>query len=126
MKKGMLRITPSSESHSGVFILAGKLTGLWARELLRVARGTNQGRGNVFDLQRVSFVDSKGKEVLRLLAGRGGKFITDSAYGKDLCSQLKLDRIGRSELRAESGKVRGGSCNLASPAAVRNEAGDAA
>lgn len=89
----MLRITLPTASHSGLFILEGRLTGLWAKELLRVARAANQGYGNTFDLQEVFFVDSEGEETLRFLGGRGARFITESAYGKDLCHRLKLQRV---------------------------------
>jgi hypothetical protein len=60
----MLRITAPTASHSGLFILEGRLTGVWARELLRVARTANQGYGNIFDLQEVFFVDSEGEEAV--------------------------------------------------------------
>jgi len=92
----MLRITLPTKSHSGLFILEGKLTGLWAKVLLRAARGTNQESGNTFDLREVFYVDSEGEEALRFLGSRGARFITDSAYGKDLCHRLKLDRVGSS------------------------------
>ena len=100
----MLRITLPTASHSGLFILEGRLTGLWAKELLRVARGTNQGHGNIFDLQEVFYVDSEGENALRLLSGRGAKFITDSAYGKDLCRRLKLRRITPTEGEGDNGE----------------------
>jgi hypothetical protein len=90
----MLRITLPTSSHSGLFILEGRLAGLWAKELLRVARAANQVYGNIFDLQEVFFVDSEGERALRLLGGTGARFITESAYGKDLCNRLKLERIG--------------------------------
>ena len=61
---GMLRITLRTASHSTLFILEGKLTGLWAKELLRVVRGTNLSCGNIFDLQEVFYVDSEGEEAL--------------------------------------------------------------
>jgi len=89
----MLRITLPTASHSGLFILEGRLTGLWAKELLRVARTKNQGYGNTFDLQEVFYVDSVGEAALRWLGGRGATFITESAYGKDLCQRLKLKRL---------------------------------
>ena len=100
----MLRITLPTTGPSGLFILEGRLTGLWAKELLRVARGANQGHGNIFDLQEVFYVDSEGEEALRLLARRGASFITESAYGKDLCDRLKLDRTGPSEVDKQGGK----------------------
>ncbi len=100
----MLRITLPTADSSDCFILEGRLTGLWARELLRVSRGTNEGYGNIFDLQEVFYVDSEGEEALRLLGRRGARFITESAYGKDLCNRLKLDRTGPSEVDNHSGK----------------------
>lgn len=94
----MLRITLPTASSARLFILEGRLTGLWAKELLRVARGTNPGQLNVFDLQDVFYVDSAGEDALRLLGGCGARFITDSAYGRDLCSRLKLRRVATPEL----------------------------
>jgi hypothetical protein len=95
---------------SEAFILEGRLTGLWAQELLRVARGANQGYGNIFNLQEVFYVDSAGEEALRLLGRRGAMFITESAYGKDLCSRLKLRRVADLEGDNNNGKRLGGSC----------------
>jgi hypothetical protein len=69
------------------------LTGLWVKELLRVARASNQSSSNIFDLQEVFYVDSTGERALQLLGGRGARFITESAYGKDLCHRLKLERV---------------------------------
>ena len=106
---GMLRITLPTASHSGLFILEGRLTGLWAKELLRVARAKDQGYDNIFDLQEVFYVDSKGEEVLRWLGGRGAKFITESAYGKDLCHRLKLRRMTFPEGEGNNGKSVEGS-----------------
>jgi hypothetical protein len=100
----MLRITLPTARHSGLFILEGRLTGLWVKEFLRVARATNQGFGNIFDLQEVFYVDSQGEEALQLLARRGARFITESAYGKDLCHRLKLERVGPSNPDNNAGK----------------------
>jgi len=105
----MLRITLPSANSSEAFILEGRLTGLWARELLRVARGANQAHANTFDLQEVFFVDSAGENALRLLGGRGARFITQSQYGKDLCNRLKLHRVANSEVDTNNGKRPGGS-----------------
>ncbi len=108
----MLRITLPTASHSGLFILEGRLTGLWVKEFLRVARGTNQGFGNIFDLQEVFYVDSEGEEALQLLSRRGARFITESAYGKDLCHRLKLERVGSSDPDNNDGKGPDGSRKL--------------
>lgn len=91
MHTGMLRITVSSPDSPKLVTLEGKLTGLWAQELLRVAQEASAG--TVFDLQEVFYVDSAGEVVLRTLGRSGAKFITDSAYGKDLCKRLKLRRV---------------------------------
>ena len=99
-----MRITLPTANHSGLYILEGRLTGLWAKELLRVARAADQGYGHTFDLQEVFYVDCEGEEALRFLAGRGARFITESAYGKDLCNRLKLHRVGPSEADSFSGK----------------------
>jgi hypothetical protein len=95
----MLRITVPTASYSGSFVLEGRLTGLWAKELLRVARATNQRSSNIFDLQEVFYVDSEGEEALRWLGGHGARFITESAYGKDLCHRLNLRRISTSPMK---------------------------
>jgi hypothetical protein len=98
----MLRITLPAASRSGSFILEGRLTGLWAKELLRVARAENPGQTKIFDLREVFYVDSQGEDVLRWLSGRGAKFIAESAYGKDLCTRLNLHRVGPSETGGNS------------------------
>lgn len=96
---GMLRITLPSASGSRIFILEGRLAGLWAQELLRVVREANQRYRCIFDLQEVFYVDSNGEQALRMLDRYGASFITDSAYGKDLCKRLKLRRIDASNLQ---------------------------
>lgn len=89
----MLRITLPSSDGPGIVVLEGRLAGLWAQELLRVAREANHGPGTIFDLQEVFYVDSHGEEVLRTLSHVGATFATDTAYGKDLCKRLRLRRI---------------------------------
>jgi hypothetical protein len=110
LNRGMLRITLPTASHSGAFILEGRLTGLWAKELLRVARAANQGYGNIFDLQEVFFVDSEGEATLRSLSRQGASFITESAYGKYLCHRLNLRRVAASEVEGSNGKRLEPSC----------------
>ena len=93
----MLRITLPSAGCPEIVVLEGRLAGLWAQELLRVAREANQGSGTIFDLQEVFYVDSSGEDALRILSRIGARFITDSAYGKDLCKRLRLHRIAARE-----------------------------
>ena len=85
----------------------GRLTGLWAHVLLRIARGENQAHGNTFDLKEVSYVDSAGENALRTLGGAcGASFIAESAYGKYLCKRLKLRRVSIAEVERISRQVR--------------------
>jgi hypothetical protein len=120
--QGMLRITLPTANGSGHFILEGRLTGLWAKELLRVAREINRDRSNIFDLRDVFYVDSTGEEALRLLRNRGAKFITDSAYGKDICCRLKLRRLATADLENSTGSRGDAAIPLPSK---RNEGRDA-
>jgi hypothetical protein len=108
---GMLRITLRTAANSTVFTLQGALTGLWAKELLRVARANERGCGITFDIQRLSHIDAAGKEALRTLNKRGGSFITDSVFGRDLCDRLKLCRVACSPMQIEQGN----ECSIAKP-----------
>ena len=99
----MLRITFQTANRSGSFGLEGRLTGLWAKELLRVAREISQNYASIFDLQVVSYIDSAGGQASRLLGECGTRFITDSAYGKDLCDRLKLSRIAVAKSECDRG-----------------------
>lgn len=103
---GMLRITLPLSDGPGVVVLEGRLAGLWAHELLRVARESNQGPGSIFNLQDVFYVDSSGEDALRSLSRVGAVFITDSAYGKDLCRRLKLRRISHPDIRVEQKRMQ--------------------
>jgi len=87
----MLRITlPKVGENPPVFVLEGRLTGEWAKELIRVTRQIPLSTKCIFDLEEVFFVDSLGEETLRWLNRIGATFITDTAYGKDLCERLHL------------------------------------
>ena len=110
IEQGMLRITLPANS-SRIVVLEGRLTGLWAQELLRVARDAYQNPGIILDLQEVFYVDSSGEEALRILSRVGARFITDSAYGKDLCKRLRLNRIAAPEMRESPKGVAGARCH---------------
>jgi hypothetical protein len=94
----MLRITlPSHEDHP-VFVLEGKLSGLWGKELIRVTRLLGPKTNSVFDIEGVSYVDSLGEKALLWLNSLGATFTAQNVYGKDLCRRLHLRRT--SEVRA--------------------------
>jgi hypothetical protein len=106
----MLRVTLPTANDSGVIVLEGRLTGLWSKVLLLLARGEIQGHGKTFDLREVLYVDSAGENALQTL-GRiyGASFIAESAYGKYLCKRLKLRRVSIAELENFNRQVRGSS-----------------
>jgi hypothetical protein len=107
----MLRITLPTLGGDGVFVLEGKLTGLWTQELLRIARQADHLDESTFDLREVFYVDSAGEETLRILNRFGARFIADSAYGKDLCKRLKLHRVADSEVHNQKTGGSGGNGN---------------
>lgn len=102
-----MRITLPTGSKPGRFILEGRLTGLWAQELLRVVRQSGVVQGSLIDLQEAFPVDTAGEEALRILHSSGASFIAESAYHKDLCYRLKLRRVGIAD--SESGGVKMGA-----------------
>jgi hypothetical protein len=103
---GMLRITVPTTKDSGAIVLEGRLTGLWARVLLLLARQKDQGPGKTFDLQDVIYVDFAGEKALRLLGKvYGASFIAESTYGKHICKKLKLRRVSVAEVENRSGQA---------------------
>lgn len=101
---GMLRITVPTTTDSGAIVLEGRLTGLWARVLLRLARREDQGPGKTFDLRDVIYVDFAGERALRLLGKvYGARFIAESTYGKHICKKLKLRQVSIAEVENMNG-----------------------
>lgn len=88
----MLRITLPTSEESPVFLLEGKLAGLWVQEFIRVTSHLAPGSTAVFDLENVLYVDSSGEEALLGLNRLGAVFIAENAYGRDLCQRLRLRR----------------------------------
>lgn len=82
---------PSREEDS-LFILEGTLTGEWVKEFIRVTYQVCPGTASVFDIENVLYVDSLGEEALLWLNRMGATFITETAYGRDLCERLHLRR----------------------------------
>jgi hypothetical protein len=82
---------PTREDHP-LFVLEGKLAGLWAKEFIRVTSQLGPGTAAVFDLENVFYVDSLGEKTLLWLNRLGATFIAENVYGKDLCRRLRLRR----------------------------------
>ena len=75
-----------------MFILEGRLAGLWVKELLHVTRDIGPNTNCVFDIEDVAYVDQPGEEALKRLNQSGATFLVKSVYGKDLCERLHLHR----------------------------------
>lgn len=90
----MLRITVEEQNSSTTFRLEGKLKGDWVPELERCwreARSTNPNRHLMIDLVAVSFVDERGKFLLKKLASRHTAF---STHGNPLMCSLVNELAG--------------------------------
>ena len=65
----MLRIHNENENQGVVLRLEGKLVDPWVAELVRVwmdlAKGPHAGKPVTIDLEAVSFVDARGRSMLR-------------------------------------------------------------
>jgi hypothetical protein len=92
-----------------LFILEGRLSGEWVKELIRVTHELGPRTASVFDIEEVSYVDSLGEETLLWLNRLGAKFIAENVYGKYLCQRLHLNRqtLAKSCAQCER-KRRGG------------------
>jgi|GEM_PF-6977789 len=86
----MLRITLPTTDDPPLFILEGRLAGLWAKEFLRITRDVGPRTRAIFDIREVSYVDQLGEESLCWLNRLGARFIADTAYCRDLCERLHL------------------------------------
>ena len=89
----MLRITLPTSVKSPVYLLEGKLAGLWAKEFIRVTSHLGPGTTAAFDIENVIYVDSLGEETLLWLNRLGAVFIVENVYGRDLCKRLRLRRM---------------------------------
>ncbi len=87
----MLRISEvNGEDANPTLKVEGKLRGPWVAELERVCDELqSSGESLSLDLSAVSFVDTPGVELLRILLGRGATFSACSGLVVEL---LHLDR----------------------------------
>jgi hypothetical protein len=78
------------------------------KELIRVTCDLGPRTTSVFDIEEVFYVDPLGEETLCWLNRLGATFITETAYGKDLCERLGLRRASSAERGLGAHKRRGG------------------
>jgi hypothetical protein len=98
----VLRITLPTREDDPLFILEGRLAGKWVEELIRVIHQIRSGKKCVFDIENVFYVDSLGEEALLWMNRMGATFITENAYGRDLCQRLHLCRTTVAKVGAPS------------------------
>jgi len=108
----MLRITLPMRDDPPVFILEGRLAGLWVKELLRVTHDIGPNTNCIFDIEELLYVDQLGEQTLGWLNRLGATFIAENAYGKDLCERLHLRRKLAENGVQERGRVNRKSSEL--------------
>src|SRR5215472_5741049 len=69
----MLRVTIRKEDYEEIWDLEGSLSGDWVAELARCWRERSSPSGTALqvNLKAVSYIDRKGKELLKEMHGRG-------------------------------------------------------
>jgi hypothetical protein len=92
-----LRITLPTHEGPPMFVLEGKLAGLWVKEFILLTRHLEPGTTTVFDIEDVLYVDSLGEEALQSLSKQGATFIAENVYGKGLCQRLHLHRTTKAK-----------------------------
>src|SRR5690242_2643546 len=91
----MLKISFSETPAEEKWILEGRLSGAWVREL-RVTwkknHQTDKKRACIVDLNEVTFIDNTGEGLLRVLRDEGAQFISGGCYVRHIVEQLKVRR----------------------------------
>jgi outer membrane protein TolC len=91
----MLKISFSETPAEERWILAGRLSGAWVRELRanwKKNHQTDKQRASIVDLNEVTFIDKTGERLLRVLRGEGAQFISGGCYVRHILEQLKVRR----------------------------------
>src|SRR5277367_3090366 len=91
----MLKINFSETLTEEKWILAGRLSGAWVRELRaswKKNHQTDKKRECILDLNDVTFIDKTGEGLLRELRDEGAQFISGGCYVRHIVEQLKVRR----------------------------------
>ena len=91
----MLKISFSETPAEEKWILEGRLSGAWVRELRaswKKNHQTDKKRACVVDLKEVAFIDKTGERLLRALHNEGAQFISDGCYVRHIIERLKVRR----------------------------------
>ncbi|HYL99419.1 MAG TPA: hypothetical protein VEZ90_10730 [Blastocatellia bacterium] len=87
----MLRIEiRRNEDLTTGFVLAGKLVGPWVQEFEKCWRTADKlARGITVDLTAVSFIDTRGKELLARMLRDGAKLVAAGCHIKALVREIE-------------------------------------
>src|SRR5579864_1505304 len=91
----MLKISFSKTAAEEKWILAGRLGGVWVRELRASWKKNHQDdkkRACIVNLNEVTFIDKAGERLLRALRNEGAQFILGGCYVRHIVEQLKVRR----------------------------------
>jgi hypothetical protein len=91
----MLKISFSETPVEEKWILEGRLSGVWVRELRASWKKNHQAdkkRACIVDLKEVTFIDKIGERLLRVLCDEGAQFISGGCYVRHIVEQLKVRR----------------------------------
>jgi outer membrane protein TolC len=109
-ENSMLKICFSETPSEERWVLHGRLTGPWVRELRacwKKNHGRDKQRACIVDLSEITFIDKSGERLLRLLVREGAQCIATGVYIKHVLEQLTtkvkgsvLNRLARFFLAA--------------------------
>src|ERR1700751_537862 len=91
----MLKISLSESPVEEKWILEGRLSGVWVRELKaswKKNHQTDKKRACIVDLNDVTFIDKTGEGLLRVLRDEGAQFILGGCYVRHIVERLKVRR----------------------------------
>jgi outer membrane protein TolC/anti-anti-sigma regulatory factor len=91
----MLKISFSETPVEEKWILEGRLSGAWVRELRaswKKNHQTDKKRACIVDLNEVTFIDKTGEGLLRVLRDEGAQFILGGCYVRHIVERLKVRR----------------------------------
>src|SRR5580692_7349241 len=91
----MLKISFSETPAEEKWILEGRLSGAWVRELRaswKKNHQTDKKGACIVDLNEVTFIDKTGERLLRALRNEGAQFISGGCYVRHIVERLKVGR----------------------------------
>ena len=89
----MLRVETQQLDGSLLCRLEGRFTGEGAEQVRTLVTRCDSGLRLVVDLTDMMFIDATGERVLSFAKKLGAKFISETAYSRDVCERLDLPMV---------------------------------